>query len=289
MWYFTDIVDWFEKNRGESEKVLDKWVEDSGYSTGSMATAATTKAFMTVGAGFVDLLRLGDGVKEGSLKGVGEDALRVVAIFPVGKAASMLKSAKGLSVARFIADTGGPNCFWVASAKALRHIGQQYRGRLLVSVEDVAKALKMPMEMLWKIPNLATGMGYLQRIGAKVGPVKKVSNTSDIAKMLPRDGSVVLIAVRVMRNGKVAAGHAIYAFRNSLGQVRFMDRTVGRALPSGATQGIYKSIEEIAPVYGATALVPYEAAVLHNLFVKTVAHEAPILVIPVLGVMAEER
>jgi hypothetical protein len=254
-----------------------------------MVTAATTKAFMTVGAGFVDLLRLGDGVKEGSLNGVGEDALRVVAIFPVGKAASMLKSAKGLSVARFIADTGGPICFWVASAKALHHVGQKYSGRLLVSVEDVAKALKMPMDMPWKIPNLATGMSYLQRIGAKVGPVKKVAATSDIVKMLPRDGSVVMIAVHVMRNGKVAAGHAIYAFRNNLGQVRFMDRTVGRALPTGATQGIYKSIEELAPVYGANALVPFEASVLHNVFVRSVAHEAPILVIPVLGVMAEER
>lgn len=111
-----------------------------------MAAAATTKAFMTVGAGFVDMLRLGDVVEEGSLKGVGEDALRVVAIFPVGKAASMLTS----------------------------HVGQKYRERLLISVEGVAKALKMPTDMPWKIPDLATGMSYLPRIGAKVGPVVRV-------------------------------------------------------------------------------------------------------------------
>lgn len=288
MWYFTEVANWFEKNRNESEQVLDKWVDDSGYSTGTMVTASATKAFMTFGAGFVDLLRLGDGVKEGSLKGAGEDALRFVAVFPVGKAASMLKSAKGLSVARFIADTGGPNCFWIASAKALRHVGQKYKGRLFVSVDDLAKALKMPANSPWRILNLATGMSYLRSLGAKIGPIKKVSSVDDITRILPRDGSVVMIAVHVINNGKVVAGHAIYAFRNAFGQVRFMDRTVGRPVSSG-TQGVYKSIDELAPVYGASALVPYEASILYNVFAKTVAHDAPKLVIPVLGVMAEER
>jgi hypothetical protein len=127
-----------------------------------------------------------------------------------------------------------------------------------------------------------------QSIGVKVGPVVKVANVDDIARILPRDGSVVMIAVHVMRNGSVVAGHAIYAFRNAMGQVRFMDRTVGRVIASGM-QGVYKSIDELAPVYGATAIVPYEASVLYNVFVKTFAHDAPRLVIPVLGMMAEEK
>ena len=110
MWVFTEVADWFEKNRAESDQVLDQWVEDSNYNTGVMAAAAATKAFTTFGAGFVDILRLGDGVKEGSLKGVGTDALRVVAIFPVGKVANLVKSTRGLNAARLIADTGGPNC-----------------------------------------------------------------------------------------------------------------------------------------------------------------------------------
>lgn len=249
-----------------------------------MVAASTTKAFTTFGAGFVDLLRLGDGVKEGSLKGVGADALRFVAVFPVGKAASMIKSAKGVSVAKLIADTGGPN----SSAKALRHVGQKFKGRLLVGVDDLALALEMPQNALWVIPNLATGMSHLRRIGARTGAIKKVTSAKDIAKILPKDGSVVIVAVHVMRNGKVVVGHAIYAFRNTLGQVRFMDRTVGKVLQSG-TQGIYKSIEELAPVYGASAIVPYEASVLYNVFAKSVLHETPRLVIPVLGVMVEEK
>lgn len=253
-----------------------------------MIAASTTKSLTTFGAGFVDLLRLGDGVKEGSLKGVGTDALRFVAVFPVGKAASMIKSAKGVSVAKFMADTGGPNCFWVASAKAPRQVGQKFKGRLLVGVDDLAVALKMPKNSLRVIPNLTTGMSYLRRLGAKTGAIKKVTSAKDIAKILPKDGGVVMVAIHVMRNGKVVAGHAIYAFRNTLGQIRFMDRTVGRALKS-STQGVYKSIEELAPVYGANALIPYEASVLYNVFAKSVLHETPRLVIPVLGVMAEEK
>jgi hypothetical protein len=175
MWYFTEVADWFEKNRAESDNILDRWVEDSNYNTGVMIAASTTKSLTTFGAGFVDLLRLGDGIKEGTLKGVGTDTLRFVAVFPVGKAASTLKSAKGLSAAKFIVDTGGPNCFWVASAKALRQVGQKYKGRLLIGVEDLANALGMPSNALWVIPNLSTGMSYLRRLGAKTGAITKVT------------------------------------------------------------------------------------------------------------------
>lgn len=288
MWYFTEVADWFENNRSESDEILDRWVENSNYSTGAMVAASTAKAFTTFGAGFVDLLRLGDGVKQGTLKSVGTDALRFVAVFPVGKAVRMMRLVKGVSVAKVIADTGGPNCFWIASAKALRHVGQKFNGRLLAGVDDLAAALKMPKNALWEIPNLATGMSYLRRLGVKTGAVKAVASAKDIEKILPKNGSVVMVAVHVVINGKIVAGHAIYAFRNTFGQVRFMDRTVGRALKSG-TQGIYKAIEELAPVYGVSAIVPYEASVLYNVFAKSISHEAPRLVIPVLGVMAEEK
>jgi hypothetical protein len=287
MWFFTEIADWFDGEHARSDSVLDAWVEDSNYDHGVMVIAATTKALTTFGAGFVDLLKLGDGVKSGTLKGAGTDALRVLAVFPVGKAANLLKSAKGISVAKLIVDTGGPNCFWVASAKAFGQIGQKYGGRLLASVEDVAKALGMSLNNLWVIPNLATGMSYLRRLGATCGPIKAVANVRDIAQMVPGDGSVVMIAVRVMKAGRVVGGHAIYAFRNTVGQIRFMDRTVGSTI-AGRVQGAFASLEEIAPMYGATALVPYEAAVLNNVYVKSVLFELPRLVIPILGVVATE-
>lgn len=284
MWCFTEIADWWEGKRAETDKILDHWVEDSNYDQGVMIVASTTKAFNTIGAGFVDILRLGDGIRGGTLKGVGVDTLRVVAIFPFGKAARTLKSVQGLSRAKIIVDTGGPNCFWVASAKALAQISQKFKGRLFASVEDVAKAVGMPMNSLWKIPNLSTGMSYLQRMGARIGAIRTVSTEKDIMSMVPRDGSVVMIAMHVMKKGRVVGGHAIYAFRTVFGQIQYMDRTVGKIIPS-----VYKSIAEIVPCYpGVTAFVPYQAGILHNVFAKSVVHDIPKLVIPVLGVVATE-
>lgn len=284
MWYFTEIANWFESKRKESDVILDGWVDESNYHQGVMIVAASTKAVTTFGAGFVDVLRLGDGIKEGSPGGIGKDALRFVAIFPVGKVASLVKSAQGLQLAKVIVDTGGPNCFWVASAKAFAQIGQKLNGRLLASVEDLAKALGMEMNSLWQIPNLSVGMLYLQRLGAKVGMVKAVSSVNDIEKMILFNGSVVMIAVRVMRDGKIIGGHAIYAFRTIFGQIRYIDRTVGNVTPR-----VFERISDIAPLYRATALIPYEAAVIHNVFVKSVVHDAPRLVMPILGVIATQE
>ena len=154
----------------------------------------------------------------------------------------------------------------------------------MASVDDIAKSLGMSINGLWTIPNLATGMSYLKRIGAQVGEVSQIKSISDISRLVPRDGSVLMLAVRVMDHNKVIGGHAIYAFRNSFGQIRYMDRTV-----NGTTTSIYKEIAEIAPRYGAKALVPYEAAVIKNVFVKTFAHDIPRLVIPLLGVMATKE
>lgn len=283
MWVFTEIADWFEKQRTQSDAIVDDWVESSNYSQGAMIVGASVKALTTFGAGFVDILRLGDGVKSGTAAGVGTDALRFVAVFPVGKAAQVLKSAKGTAAAKLVVDTGGPNCFWVASAKAFGQISHKYKGKLLASVEEIARALGMNMDNLWRIPNLAQGMTYLQRLGAKVGPVKSVVGVREVERMIPRDGSVVIVAVRVMRNEQQVAGHAIYAYKDALGRLRFMDRTVGSVSPT-----VYRSIDEIAPMYGATELVAYQAAILHNVFVKSILHDAPRLLIPVLGVIATE-
>lgn len=106
----------------------------------------------------------------------------------------------------------------------------------------------------------------------------------DIEKMIPFDGSLVMMAVNVMNRTRVIGGHAIYAFRNVLGQVRYMDSTVG-----SISQKAYKSISEIAPMYRASSLVPHKAAIVNNVFVKTIYHDLHILTMPVLGVIAKEN
>jgi len=110
-----------------------------------MIVAATMKALTVFGAGFVDILRIGDGVRAGTLKGAGVDALRFVTIFPFGKAAKTLASVQGVTRAKLIADVHGPHCFWAASAKALAQTGHKFRSKLFVSVEDLARPLGMSM------------------------------------------------------------------------------------------------------------------------------------------------
>jgi len=283
MLIFTDIANWFENKRKQSDEILDQWVEDSNYSQGAMIVASTTKAFTTFGAGFVDLLRLGDGVKSGTLKGLGTDALRIVAIFPVGKAAKILQSIQKTNLAKIVLDIGGPNCFWVASAKAFAQIGQKYNGKLLATVDDIAKALGMNIKSLWSIPNLTIGISYLRSIGANTSVIKAIKSVSEVEKMIPLDGSVLMLAVKVMKNGREIGRHAIYGFRNPVGLIRYMDRTVG----NGATK-VYRNINDIAPSYAADALIPYEGALLYNVFTKTLAHDLHTLAIPVLGAIAEE-
>ncbi len=85
MWLFTSVADWIDGQGKQSDSALDQWVQESHYSTGVMAVAATTKSFMRFGESMSDILRLGDGVRSGSLSGVGSDAMRFVAISPLGK------------------------------------------------------------------------------------------------------------------------------------------------------------------------------------------------------------
>jgi hypothetical protein len=104
-WIFTDIADWFDQQKRQANRALDSAVETSGYNQGVMLVAAGTHAAMEFGGAFVDILRLGDGVRAGGLGGWGKDALRMVAIFPVGKAAQMMKTMKGTKAAQVVVDS----------------------------------------------------------------------------------------------------------------------------------------------------------------------------------------
>jgi hypothetical protein len=71
--------------------------------------------------------------------------------------------------------------------------------------------------------------------------------------------------------------------------MRFFDRTVGTKFGVKGAQGVFQTMDDIAPFYGATNIVAYEASVLRNVFIKSPAFELPRLVIPVLGVIASEE
>ena len=287
MWIFTDIADWWDSKNQQTKQILDQWVEESGYSQGAIIVASAVQAFTTFGAGATDLLRLGDGVKQGTWGGAGHDALRAVAVFPVGKAVNLVKSASNFRAAKLIIDinTEAGICSWVASAKALRQTGHRMaNGKLFATVQDLAQAAGVPLASIGPI-HLSHMRMHLLRIGANVGPIQRIATWKQAAHMIPHDGSVVLISVRAAMKTGPEKAHAIYAYRRA-GQIRIMDRTVSK------TQGVYKTLDELVKSYrevGVVKFIQFEAAVLRNVYVKSVGFELPVLAIPVLGVIGESE
>jgi hypothetical protein len=77
MWVFTEIADWFDNTRRDNEQLIDSvlqpwvastlddgspWYRNVAVDTGAGLGYALNKFTTTVAAGFVDVLRIGDGV-----------------------------------------------------------------------------------------------------------------------------------------------------------------------------------------------------------------------------------
>src|SRR5439155_21395574 len=82
----SDLTDWWDQQKRESEAILTEWVQDNPQ-WWAVAVAGTVQTSMDLGAGFVDVLRFGQGMAEGGIKGVGKDALRLLMLLgPLGRA-----------------------------------------------------------------------------------------------------------------------------------------------------------------------------------------------------------
>ena len=144
MWLLTDAADWFDHRVEEGEEFFDElgthYARDFEHDTNNwnsfklQAVAwgyAGYKLSTTVASGYVDTLRIGDGIKKGGW-GYAHDALRaLVVVGPALRAARALAGAsRRVEVAR---DLG--ICAWVASAQALRLTGT----KLFARVSDIAR------------------------------------------------------------------------------------------------------------------------------------------------------
>jgi hypothetical protein len=111
--------------------------------------------------------------------------LRVVAIFPVGKTAQVIKTAKGIKAAKVVADImpRAGICAWVASAKGLQHIGHSFNGKILATVDDLVKAVGVhPHNVGGLYMPQVTSM--LRQIGAKVGATRNVKSMKEVERMV---------------------------------------------------------------------------------------------------------
>ena len=255
----ADLAEWYEGKRRESEGILNDFVSDHPNWFG-VIVAAGVKTCMDIGAGTVDVLRLGQGCAEGGW-GYGRDALRLIGLVgPLGQGAKLARNAANAKFARMIVDPGGKICAWVAGCKALRQVGC----KTFVAVEDLVKSLDqlLPQGLEIGPVTLSSMAGYLRMLGAKVGAVVETHTMDAVAKLVPKDGSVVMVAVAAVKGGKaLETGHGFYAFRDVLGRLRLMDRS-----------GVYSTLEELEKGYKAAhnidGFVPTESLVVTNIFGK---------------------
>jgi hypothetical protein len=124
----SEIADWWDERRRASMKALDQFV-DAYPNWFGVAIAGTVATTMDLGAGLVDVLRLGEGAAEGSVSGIAKDALRLLQVAPA------LGKAGRFALARVVSDPGGGICTWIAATKALRQVG----AKAFASVSDLAE------------------------------------------------------------------------------------------------------------------------------------------------------
>jgi hypothetical protein len=129
MWAASDIAEWWDEQHRSSNKALHEFVDEHPNWIG-VFVAGTTATFMDLGAGLVDVLRLGEGAAEGGIKGLASDGLRLLQLAPAAGKLSRF------ALARVVTDPGGGICTWVSAAKALRQVG----AKAFATVEDLAQA-----------------------------------------------------------------------------------------------------------------------------------------------------
>lgn len=279
MWVFTEWANAFDKVKQDNEKALDSWLQEwvattlddksPWYRNALIYTASGTayavnKLSTEVLGGFVDVLRLGDGVKDGGW-GYGKDALRLLIV--VGPA---LRAARyGITLVAAVDEIALENCTWIAAARALRLTGTKHYARL----GDLAKAAGM------SIPE--TGEAFVNELLLPMNnlgaDVKRLGTISSMDAVVNAAGSnpngVVMFSVNWNLGGTGAnVGHTLLATRGPLGVFRIIDR-------SGKAVSTLGELERAIPGYSGigNASVYGPAAVVQNARIVTLLNNAPLL------------
>ncbi len=262
MFGLEEIADWWDSQHKDAEKALDTWVRNSSNSDidryGRAIVATTVYTSMALGSGLVDILRLGEGVKEGGW-GYAEDGLRIL-----GLAGPVFKLGR-LGAAKWTYSPRGPWCASVATAKALRHTGN----KIFVKASEIMgrTGVKPPK-------NMNEFMPVLKGLGAKVKEVKNVPTINKL-KALTKENkkSVVLFAVRWKKSNGKGAAHALYAYRDTFGRFKIADRT-GK---------IVRNLDELNIYYDniGSAVIQGSAMVIKNAVVTKGTSLASMLAIEV--------
>lgn len=274
---FSDWADWWDRQKRETEQILEDWVIDNPqWWTIGAATAIQTSA--DLGQGFVDVLRLGEGVAEGTARGVGKDALRLLVVLgPLARAGAMtsralipLARAGNLKVAVQVNGVTGPCTF-----QAVNNALAVTRGKsLFVTIDDMAKALGLSLNTVGKVASnykMAAWIDDLipaiKQFGARVKSVTGLKTIDQVVHLAKRETGPVIFAFEAMVKNAAGATtkivHSVIAYRTPTGTVRFADyggkfvntvddliRNLGYGSPVGNAT-LYQSSVSAAVVDGA--------------------------------------
>jgi nucleoid-associated protein YgaU len=276
MWIFTEVADWFDNTRENNDKWIDSglqpWVgstlyEDSPWyrNVGIYVAAGTlyslNKFTGAVASGFVDVLRIGDGVQEGGW-GYGKDALRLLMfVGPALRGARMATTAlipalreAGWLTTMVTAVDATPrcgNCSWVAATRMLRWSGV----KPLAELSDLVKA-----QGLGGVAD--TGGAFadellpgLRNLGARAELVtQQIQSMDDLASVAAKNPTAATMFSVEWNMGGKSVGHSLFAVRNIFGGLTIIDRS-GKAVQSLAElNNLYPGIGS-ATFYGSAITV----------------------------------
>jgi hypothetical protein len=260
MYSASDLAAWWEKNRQESDKALDDFVD--AYPN-LWVLAAVTATAMDVGSGTVDLLRFGEGAAEsyetGEIAPLLQDILRGVSI--AGAVGSFSQKTRPLlGKLKLYSDPGGGICVPMSIGNALRRTGQ----RFLLSLQEIGEASGLPFRQIWQSGLTDPQMlAALRRLGAKFETIPRAQSLNNLVNIARRSDGVVSLPLSSPIGGHMALLERVGK------KVRIVDRT-----------GFYESLADLSRRYGTTFTVDSAgmAVVLKNVTARILSGVATLMV-----------
>jgi len=253
MWYFTKFADGFDRERQKAEQLLLKEADQDvdrwwGVRVAHASYYALNHTAFEVYAGFVDVLRLGDGISSGGWRGWAHDGLRLLQILPIGRISKY--AAKGLRMANRIRRVAAIDdiptakiCGWVSMKQALIQTGVKHAATLEHLIEAGRGVGMNVVEGLYASEKAA----ILRELGAKVttllGDAEEMAFRDLEALVRRQKGGVVMFGIKfenVLRAPGEAAmvAHSLFAYLNDLGEFRIVSRS-----------GMVKALSELEPLH----------------------------------------
>jgi hypothetical protein len=263
------IADLFDMTHEENKKYLgdqfQDWVDnaykeygDGWRFKGVAATAATLDALHTfsgaVASGFLDTLRVGEGVKEHTAWGVVKDGLRVMTV------ASGVSKVVRLSAAAV--EIGGPaSCTVSSSAKAAALSGREVLHTAFENLaEELGGAAKVSAEDFGGTRSPLQLIDGLRKLGGRITG-KEVESLEDVVELAKNTRAPVIFGY-TWKTARATGAHTMVAFRDLFGRVKFADQLgrIASELP-GFETGIFPR-----------AAVVHDAAIVKTLRIGNISH-----------------